>query len=424
MTLVEHAGLAPSRRVLRDDLVVTIKENRTIPAVTLNAAFQAGSVHEPAHLPGLAFFLSRVLDRGTTTRSGEAIADDLDSRGVTLAVGVNRHVLSVVCTVLAEDFEPVLELIADIAQHATLPADEVEIRRGEIATLIQQDDDNPAAVAVDALLRLVYPDGHPYGRNVKGTRDSVQLVQRADLERFYQARVERGPLSLVVVGDVDESRVLQVTRRVFDSRPASAPESGLRVPPIPIPRTRRRVILPMMNKAQADVAYGFPGPRRLDPEYYAYWVMNNILGQYGLGGRLGDKIRERDGMAYYVFSAMEANVDRGVLMIRAGIAPANVERAIAAIDEEVAALAENGATERELAETKQHLIASLPRMLETNAAVANFLQTAEFFGLGTDYDLRLPALLRAVTLDDAHRAARAVLSPDRAAVAIAGPYGG
>jgi zinc protease len=108
-------------------------------------------------------------------------------------------------------------------------------------------------------------------------------------------------------------------------------------------------------------------------------------------------------------------------VIRAGVDPANVARAIAAIDDEVGAFGRDGATERELSDTRRFLIGSIPRMLENNASIATFLQTAEFFGLGLDYDRRLPALIEAVTLEDVKRAAAGVLDPARACVAVAGP---
>jgi zinc protease len=183
-------------------------------------------------------------------------------------------------------------------------------------------------------------------------------------------------------------------------------------------------VIPMMNKAQADVAYGFVSVVRTDPAYDAYHLMNNILGQYALGGRLGDSIRERQGMAYYVTSSLDANVVPGPLMIRAGVNPSNVERAVTSIDEELTTMASEGPTDREMAESKQYLIGSMPRTLETNIGIATFLQTAEFFGLGLDYDLRMPALLQAVSREDVHAAAREVLDPSRAVVAVAGPYSG
>jgi zinc protease len=180
----------------------------------------------------------------------------------------------------------------------------------------------------------------------------------------------------------------------------------------------------MMNKAQADIAYGFIGVRRSDPGYYACWLMNNILGQYSMGGRLGDSIRERQGMAYYVFSSLDANLIAGPLVIRAGVNPANVERAVASIDEELRSLALRGPTETEMTESRGYLIGSMPRNLETNTGIAEFLEAQELFGLGLDYDLRMPELLTAVSRDAVVEAARRLLDPAHATVVVTGPYQG
>jgi zinc protease len=150
--------------------------------------------------------------------------------------------------------------------------------------------------------------------------------------------------------------------------------------------------------------------------------MNHVLGQYSMSGRLGASIRERQGMAYYVYSTLDANVVEGPLLVRAGVSPANVDRTIASIDDEIRSVAAGGVTAEELDDSRRYLVYAMPRALETNAGIANFLQTAECFGLGLDYDVRLPGLLNAVTLDEVHAAARRSLDPDRAAVVIAGPY--
>ena len=136
-------------------------------------------------------------------------------------------------------------------------------------------------------------------------------------------------------------------------------------------------MIAMPGKTQTDIAYGFTTIRRLDPRYYAYWMMNNVLGQFGLGGRLADNIRERQGMAYYAFSTLEPAAGEAPLLMRAGVDPANVDRAIAAIDHEVATLASTGPTATELAETRAYLVGSIPRLLETNQSIAAFLQTSE-----------------------------------------------
>ncbi|MGH9253723.1 MAG: M16 family metallopeptidase [Vicinamibacterales bacterium] len=423
MTTATHRGLTPVRAVLDNGAVVIAKQSQVTPAVTIHAAFGAGTVFDPPHQPGLAHFVSRTIDRGTSARSAEAIAEELDRRGVSLSASVNRHVLSLVCTCLVEDLEDVLGILADIVMHPAFPEDEVGTRRGEIVTLIRQDEDNPAVAATEGLLADLYGSSHGYGRRPRGTVESVAAIDRAALQHFHAARVGPASLSLVMVGDIEPVGAIEAARAALGSWQAPVPPPA-QLEAVPRASGRRVRVIPMMNKAQADVAYGFVSIRRSDPGYYAYWLMNNILGQYSLGGRLGDSIRERQGMAYYVFSSLDANVIPGPLTIRAGVSPANVDRAVTSIDEELARLADVGPTDAEIAESKQYLVASMPRTLETNAGIATFLQTEEFFGLGLDYDVRVPDLLMAVTRDEVHQAARRTLAPAHATVVVAGPYAG
>ena len=168
----------------------------------------------------------------------------------------------------------------------------------------------------------------------------------------------------------------------------------------------------MMNKAQADIAYGFTTIRRADPAYYAFRLMNNVLGQYALGGRLGDSIRERQGMAYYVFSAFDPNVVEGPLTIRAGVSPANVDRAVA-VDRRGARPPRRGRRHAEGAGR----IAAVPDRLDA----ARARNQRRHRGVSPDggvlrprhstTTLRMPDLLRAVTLDEVNAAARRVLDP-------------
>jgi zinc protease len=382
---------------------------------------RAGSACDPPGLPGMTWLLSRVIDRGTATRSAADIAEELDSRGITLTIGVTRHLLSLVCTCLADDFEPVLALLGDILISPSVPEDELATRKGEVITSIRQDDDSPAVRATEALMARLYPNEHPYGRRTKGSIAIVESLTREQLRHLHASRFAPSELTAVVVGDVERERVAEAAVRVLAGWQKPAPPPIV-LPPVKPASRRERVVIPMMNKAQADIAYGFVTITRKDPDYYAFWLMNNVFGQYSIGGRLGDSIRERQGMAYYVSSSLDANVGPGPLVIRAGVNPANVDRAVASIDAEIVRLIRDGLTQKELDDSRRYLIGSIPRALETNAAIANFLQTEEFFGLGLDYDARLPDLLTAVTLDQANAAARRALDPDRATLVIAGPY--
>jgi zinc protease len=416
-------GLAPARAVLSNHAVVITQETAMTPAVTISAAFRAGSVHEPAELPGLSYLTGRVIDRGTERRSASDIAQELDDRGVSLRVSTNRHGLTLSCTCLAEDFDDVLDIVLDVARCPVFPEEEISKRRAEAITAVRQDEDNPAVRAVEGLLGLLYGPTHPYGRSVKGTSASLEHMGRREIARFHAERIRPSALTLVVVGDVDPERAIDLSRSQLESWEAERVRS-VEIPSVEAAagRCQRPVaVIPMAGKSQSDIAYGFTTIRRLDPRYYAYWMMNNILGQFGLGGRLADNIRERQGMAYYAFSSFDPAPAEAPLIIRAGVDPRNVERAIAAIDHEVATLGSEGPTEPEMKETREFLVGSIPRLLETNQSIASFLQLVEEFGLGLDFDQRLPGLLRAVTIDDVRSAAGEVLQTDRAAVSIAGP---
>jgi zinc protease len=414
------SGLSPVRQVLPNGGVVIVQETQFSPAVTIAMAFRAGSLNEPDDLTGLAWFLARVIDRGTTTRPADAIAEALDDRGVALRAATNRHVLTLSCTCLSEDFRDVLAVVADVARNPVFPQDEIEKRRAETITAIRQDLDNPGIRAAEALQGLLYGRAHPYGRPAKGSVESVERFRREHLRSYHAARFAPASMFAVIVGDVRANEAIAQVAAAFDGWSAT-PDPEREVPPVSRPAARQQVAIEMPDKPQSDIAYGFTSISRLDPTYCHHWVMNNILGQFGLGGRLAENIRERQGMAYYAFSSFDPSLGPGPLVIRAGVNPANVERAVAAIDAEVGSLGRDGATGRELLETRQYLIGSIPRMLETNQSIATFLQTAEFFGLGLDYDRRLPALLQAVTLDDVNAAAASVLDPARASVATAGP---
>ena len=420
MTATLANGLSPVRVELGNGVVVIVQETFMTPAVTISAAFPAGSMFDPLDRPGLSYLTGCVIDRGTERRSASDIAEELDNRGVSLKVSTNRHTLTLSCTCLSDDFHEVLGIVADVVRRPTFPDEEIAKRRAEAVTLLRQNEDNPAARAVDGVLELLYTRDHPYGRPAKGTVEGVEQVSRADMAAFHSRHVGAGALSLVVVGDIQAADVFEHAQREFEDWTIEAPQR-LNVPPPPSGAARRHCRLVMPGKSQADIAYGFTTVSRLDARYYAYWMMNNILGQFGLGGRLAENIRERQGMAYYAFSTLDPAAGQAPLLIRAGVDPANVERAVAAIDHEVTTLQAKGPTPEELEETRAYLVGSIPRMLETNQSIASFLQTAEEFGLGLDFDQRLPALLREVTLDQVRAAAAEALDPERAAVAIAGP---
>ena len=412
-------GLSPVRTALENGLVAIAQESDAAPAVSINLTVYSGSVREPESLCGLAFLTGQTLDRGTTRRSSTVIAEEFDDRGVSVRASVTRHTLVLSSTCLSQDFPAVLSLMADMIQHPSFPVDEVENRRAEAITTVSQDADSTAVRSIEGLMELLYGVNHPYACPWRGSVPSLRRIRRPDILAFHGRHVVPSAVRLAVVGDVDAGLVMELARREFSGWRAAQAGCDL-VPPPPVAR-RRTAVIDMPGKSQSDIAYGFTAIRRLDPRFHAYWMMNNVLGQFGLGGRLADNIRERQGMAYYAFSTFEGTVGEGPLLVRAGVDPHNVQRAVEAIDTEMRKLHDEGPTADEVEETRESLIGSIPRMFETNESTADFLQTSEQFGLGLDYDRRLPVLLEQVTFDQVRDAARELLDVNRAAVAVAGP---
>jgi zinc protease len=412
--------LTPCRTAFDNGVVALAQWNPTSPVVAINATFDAGSAEDPADFPGVAYLVRRTIDRGTANRTASEIADLLDDRGVSIWTSVSRHSFSISLLCLAEDFPDLLRLVADIARAPAFPVEEIEKRRVQAITSLREGQDDPATIAIDLLHQDLYGAAHPYGRNVKGTVAGLEALRRHHLVGYHDRFLVPDALRVAIVGDIEPGRAVDEVAMAFgDWRGAPAALESISPPPPSRARSLRRHDMP--GKVQADIGYGFTTVRRMDPRFYAFWMMNNVLGQFGLGGRLAENIRERQGMAYYAYSTLEAMIGEGPLIVRAGVDPANVDRAIEAIDDEVGAFGIGGPTRDELEDTRSSLIGSIPRMLESNESIAEFLLHAELFGLGLDFDRRLPELLRAVTIDDVREAAAEVLRPDHAAIVVAGP---
>jgi len=420
MSSMIATGLSPVRHTLANGATVIVQETSATPAVSVNATFLAGSMYDPDDLLGLAYLTARAIDRGTVRRSSDEIAEELDKRGVSLRINTTRHRMTFSFTCLAEDFNDVLALMVESARWPVFAEAELGKRRAEAVTVLRQDQDNPSVRAGEALSELLYGAQHPYGRPSKGTIATLERIDHSVVAGFHANYIRPAVLTLVAVGDIRAAETIERARELLDDW-TGAPERPIIVPAPDMRATRRVRQIPMPGKAQSDIAYGFTTISRLDPRFYAYSLLNNILGQFGLGGRLADNIRERQGMAYYAFSSFDPTLGESPLVIRAGVDPKNVARAIEAIDAEVRDLGLHGPTAVEMSESRSYLIGSIARMMETNESVAAFLQDCERFDLGLDYDRRLPGLLEALTVDEVAAAAAEVLDPQQAAIAIAGP---
>lgn len=419
-------AFAPTRTVLDNGMTILHQHNRVSDAVTVTLSFPAGSVLDPEHEEGLASLVARGLTRGTKRRTKSEIGEILDFRGADLSGSAGRHSAGLVGKARAQDWDAVLELLVECARHATFPDAEVAKLFGDRLTALREDDDDPAAVVGKVIRELIYPADHPYHRRHLGTPESVDAIEAGDLRAFHGRTFRPSAALLVVVGGVEAERALATIESATEGWRDEAPLGGYRAarvrvadaPALDGPR-ERRVSLP--DKLQADIALGHPGIRRDDPRYHAAALMNAILGRFAMGGRLGRTVREERGMAYYTYSALDATLGPGPFVVRAGVAPGNVDVTVEAILAEMRHIRDVRVDVAELDDAKAATVRSLPRTLESNEGMAGLLHQLELHGLGLDYLDRFPGLIDAVTVDDVHRAAREILHPDAYGVAVAGP---
>ena len=217
--------LNPRRVVLDNGVTILAKSNHTTPAVSTLVGVRTGAYADPLDRDGTAALCARVLDRGTVTRSAEAIADDLDGRGASLSVAAGRHQMAVAATCLAEDFNDVLSLAADVARHPRFADDEIATRRENLITSIRQSEDDPASMAVDAFMKALYGD-HPYARKVRGTVAGIEAIRRQDLVRFHQKGFDPSAITVIVVGDVEEDAAIAAVSKLFGDWVVAGPRNA------------------------------------------------------------------------------------------------------------------------------------------------------------------------------------------------------
>ena len=390
-------------------------------SVVLRLRLPAGSVYEAADEPGIAHLAARASLRGSGNQTFEEINARTDELGSSISVDSGRQFVEARVRCLSDDFPEMTRLLAQTVVTPSYPPDEVEKLKAEQLGAIAETDNDTRSTADRLLRRAIYPAPNPLGRRVLGERESV-LRFDADVVRKYHARAF-GPsgASIAVVGGIHGfDRAADIVADAFGNWNAGGPEREV-LDFTPTNSGVRRETATIAGKSQADIAIGIATIPRNDPDYYALDVANLILGRLGLMGRLGAEVRDRQGLAYYVFSQVEPRLDGSLWSARAGVAPGNVDRAIDAIERELERLRSELVTEEELADAKSYLVGVLPLALETQDGVAATLLAIEEFGLGLDYLSRYPKIISGITREQVREAAERHLDAARRAITVAMP---
>lgn len=409
------------RRELKNGIVVLTRPNLSSLSVVVTGYLSAGAIFEADDKLGLAGFTSLALMRGTEHHSFQQIYDALESNGASFGLDGGTHSIGFYGHALAEDLDLLVGTLAESIRQPVFPADHVERLRDQMLTSLAiraQDTSEMASLAFD---ELVYA-GHPYSRPEDGYPETIQHISRAELAGFHQKYF--GPTGMVVsiVGGVEaEQAVDSVIRFLGDWTNPDQPDQ----PELPAVKALNNVVTRQVNiagKSEADIIMGTAGPPRRSPDFLTASVGNNILGQFGMYGRIGESVREKSGLAYHASSSLSGGIGPGPWLFIAGVDPKNVDKVIELLRQEIARFISEPVSNDELADSQANFIGRLPLSLESNAGVASALLNLERYNLGLDFYRRYADLIHAVTPQAILEAAQKYLHPDRLAIAIAGSF--
>ena len=410
--------LKPQREVLDNGVVLLWNQRDDTSSVAVRGMFSAGAAREAPAQAGLAGLTARLLRRGTEQRSAQELSAAVEDLGASFAVSGSTEEAGFSAKCLGRDLGAVLQVLGEVLQYPSFEEREIEKTREEVFTQLREQDDSTRAQADLKTHELLYPAGHPYARAVTGTRDTIAALGREDLRSFHGAYYRAADLRISVAGSLNPEIVRRKVGAWFQDMSPAPPLPALEVEPS---GKAQRTQVPMPHKSQVDLVIAAPGINRLHPDFYALTMVNLILGSLGLMGRLGERVREQQGMAYYVYSQVAARTWAGEWMTHAGVAPKNVEVAIAAIVDEVTRIRAEQVTEAEFADACDYLIGSMPLRLETNDGISGYLLNCEYYNLGLDYIDRYPGYIRKETRETLLEAAQKYLDPSRFTVVTAGP---
>ena len=408
------------REVLPNGITILTRSNFNSPSVVISGYFGAGALYDPDDKLGLAEYTSYTLMRGTNARSFDKIYNELESVGASLGFSSGVHTSGFNGRSLSEDLPLLLTLLSESLISPTFPKIEVEKLRAQLLTGLSiraQDTSDMASLTFDQILFK----GHPYSRPEDGYPETILNIQRSDLLRFHRDYYGPRGMVIAIVGAVMAEEAVRQVKRFLGGWQVKGQKEPYEISePKHLKKTvSRHHRIP--GKSQSDLVIGTNGPRRRDPEYMSASLGNNVLGQFGMMGRIGEVVREKSGLAYYAYSSLSAGTGPGSWEISAGVNPQNVGRARNLIEEELARFVQEGITEDELADSKANFIGRLPLSLESNGGVANALLNMERHQLGLDYYRRYPDLVNGVTIEDVLTTARKFIDVARLAVAVAGP---
>ena len=390
-----------------------------VPLVSLNYSFHGGSSQDSAEKSGTANLAGDLLDEGAGDLDGQTFHERLENHAIELSFRAGRDEFHGSLRSLSEHREEAFDLLRLALTAPRFEAEAVErVRRQEIAGL-QRETTNPNSIASRNWWQTAFP-GHPYGRETRGTLQSVPTITADDLRDYVRRVFARNELTVSIVGDVDAKTAGELIDRAFAKLPA---KNDLKPVADVKPAGLGRRIVINLDVPQAVVTFGGQGLARNDPDFMAGYIVNHILGGGSFSSRLYKEVREKRGLAYGVPESLVWFKRAAVVMGGTATRADRTGDALAIIEAETKRMAESGPTEEELAAAKSYLKGAYALSLDTSAKIAAQLTQIQLDGLGIDYMQRRSAMIDAVTLDDARRVAKRLFGGGMLVTVVGRPAG-
>jgi zinc protease len=397
-----------AREVLPNGLVVLVRENPTSPVVAISLMVRMGGLVETPATAGVSNLVQLMLVRGTTSRTGSQIVEEADRLGGSIDAYGDYDYGEIAATALSRNWKAMLELVADVAQHPSMPESTLDAVKSFLVLQLRNRGDKPFDAGLDALFASLF-GSNPYAWDPIGRRESVERLDRGALLEHYRRYYRGGELALVVSGRVKSAEVLPEIRRLFaEVRAGRAP--AVSVPAPPAAAAAREAM--RVQGAQAQILMGVVGPQFTDPDHAPLKVLATVLGG-GLAGRFFSELRDKQGLAYTTSAQYPMRVKPGPFYAYLGTAPASAERAEAALREQLERVQREPVSDEELRVAKAYVLGLLAMDRRTNARQAWYLANYELAGVGHDYFDRYSTQVKRVTVPDVQRVARRYLDKIR-----------
>jgi zinc protease len=375
---------------------------QTVPLVTLNYAFHGGSTQDDPDKAGTAHLTADLLDEGAGDIDGVTFHQRLENHAIELHFSAGRDDFRGSLRTLNEHRDEAFDLLRLALAAPRFDPASVEMVRGQEMSGLRRDTTNPNDLASRSWWKTAFPD-HPYGRESKGTLETMARITIADLRDYVRRVFARNELTVSIVGDVDAKTAGELIDRAFGGLPAN---NDLKPVAATTPRGLGRRIVIDVPVPQAVVTFGGQGIARSDPDFMAAYIVNHILGGGTFTSRLYKEVREKRGLAYGVSDSLVWFKRAAVVLGGTATRADRTGDALAIIEQETKRMAEEGPTAEEMAAAKAFLKGSYALTLDSSGKIAAQLTQIQLDNLGIDYIQRRGAMIDAVTIEDAKRVAK------------------